>query len=373
MNKKKLAIIGIVGVPANYGGFETLVENLLDLLPKHFDVTVFCESKAYPVRLETYKGASLEYINIKANGPQSVLYDIVSLVKACRKFEYILVLGVSGTIILPFIKPLLKGKIVVHIDGLEWRREKWNKFAKKFLKFSEKIGVNYSDGVIADNKHIQEYVREEYNKDSHFIAYGANHVSDVDAIPYKKKFSFIDKPYIFTVCRIEPENNIEMQLKVFSENNFDIPYVIVGNWNSSDYGKRLYKEYSIKKNVILYNPIYEKEELDALRSNCYFYLHGHSAGGTNPSLVEAMYLGLPIVAFGVNYNRETTFHKALYFQDETELIQLIFSLETFDREAIMADMYKLARKNYSWKAVTKQYIKLFKNFDTLEQKEHALS
>ena len=345
MIKKKLAIVGIVGVPANYGGFETLVEYLLDLLPKFYDITIYCQSQSYPEKVDTYKGAKLEYLNLKANGVQSVIYDSVSLWKSIKGFDYILILGVSGAITIPFIKPFTRAKVITHIDGLEWKRDKWGAFAKRFLKFSESIAVKYSDAIISDNKHIYDYVQEEYGKDSHLIAYGANHVTNVDPALYQKKYSFIHNPYIFTVCRIEPENNIEMQLKVFSDNDLKIPYVIVGNWNSSDYGMRLYQEYSTKKNVILYNPIYTSEELNVLRSNCHYYLHGHSAGGTNPSLVEAMYLGLPIIAFGVNYNRETTFNQAIYFNDSIELLEQLSRLEEFDREAISRDMCKLARKN----------------------------
>lgn len=361
MIKKKLAIVGIVGVPANYGGFETLVEYLLDLLPKSYDITIYCQSQSYPEKLDTYKGAKLEYLNLKANGVQSIIYDSVSLWKSLKGFDYILILGVSGAISIPFFKPFTRAKVVTHIDGLEWKRDKWGAFAKRFLKFSESVAVKYSDAIISDNKHIHDYVQEEYKKDSYLIAYGANHATSVDSVLYEKKYSFINKPYVFTVCRIEPENNIEMQLKVFSENDLDIPYVIVGNWNSSDYGMRLYQEYSTKKNVILYNPIYTSEELNVLRSNCHYYLHGHSAGGTNPSLVEAMYLGLPIIAYGVNYNRETTFNQAIYFNDSEELLQQLSHLEKFDREAISSDMYKLARKNYSWKAINKQYIKMLKS------------
>ncbi|MBN3583037.1 DUF1972 domain-containing protein [Algoriphagus aestuarii] len=361
MIKKKLAIVGIVGVPANYGGFETLVEYLLDLLPKFYDVTIYCQSHSYPDKMDTYKGAKLEYLNLKANGVQSVLYDTVSLAKSIKGFDYILILGVSGAISIPFIKPFTKAKIITHIDGLEWKREKWGKFAKLFLKFSEALAVRFSEAIISDNKHIYNYVQSEYGKDSFLIAYGANHATSVDPSLYLKKYSFIKKPYIFTVCRIEPENNIEMQLQVFSKNDLDIPYVIVGNWNASEYGMRLYEQYSTKKNVILYNPIYASEELNVLRSNCHYYLHGHSAGGTNPSLVEAMYLGLPIIAFGVNYNRETTFNKAIYFNDSNELLQQLLRLKDFDREAISKNMYKLARKNYSWKAINKMYIKMLRS------------
>lgn len=359
MSKKKLAIVGTVGVPANYGGFETLVENLLDLFPKYFDVTVFCESRSYPEKEETYKGAKLVYLNLRANGIQSIIYDIISILKSFRTHNYILLLGVSGALILPFIKPFSKAKIVTNIDGLEWKRDKWGWFAKRFLKFSERLAVKFSHKVIADNKHIQSYILNEYGRDSTFIAYGANHAAVVDPELYLKKFPFLKGPYIFTVCRIEPENNIEMQLQAFENNDIQYPYVIVGNWNSNDYGINLYRKYSKIKGLILYNPIYDIDELNVLRSNCFFYLHGHSAGGTNPSLVEAMYLGLPILAFGVNYNLETTFGKAVYFDNNENLRDVLMNLDAIDRESIKVDMLKLAKKHYSWRGITKKYIKVF--------------
>lgn len=364
MNKKKLAILGIVGVPANYGGFETLVDNLLDHLPKYFEVTVFCESRSYPEKFELYKGAKLAYLDYKANGAQSIIYDSISLIKSCRNHHFILLLGVSGAVMIPFLRPFTKAKIVTHIDGLEWRRDKWGWFAKRFLKFSERLAVMFSHGVIADNKHIQDYILAEYQKDSYLIAYGADHVSPVDTNDYKKKFSFLDSPYVFTVCRIEPENNIEMQLRAFKECDIGMPYVVVGNWSANEYGMKLYHDYSKVKNIILYNPIYEMEELNVLRSNCFFYLHGHSAGGTNPSLVEAMYLGLPVIAFGVKYNRETTFGKALYFNNFDELKSLLLQIRELDRLAMMVELAKLAKKNYSWKAISKKYIKMFKSLDS---------
>ncbi|WP_026968964.1 DUF1972 domain-containing protein [Algoriphagus terrigena] len=361
MTKKRLAILGIVGVPANYGGFETLVDNLLDFLPKFFEVTVFCESKSYPEKLRSYKGAHLVYLNKKANGVQSVIYDSLSLLKSCRNQHYILLLGVSGAVMIPLLRPFTKAKIITHIDGLEWKRDKWGFFAKKFLRLSEALAVRFSHGVIADNKHIQDYIRSEYEKESFLIAYGANHVSWVEPEPFRKKFSFLASPYVFSVCRIEPENNVEMQLRAFKECQIGMPYVVVGNWNASDYGLKLYHEYSKIKNIILYNPIYETEELNVLRSNCYFYLHGHSAGGTNPSLVEAMYLGLPVIAYGVNYNRETTFGKAIYFSDFDELKKLLFQIRDLDRDQMKLDLAKLAKKNYSWRAITKKYVAMLES------------
>lgn len=356
MIRKRVAILGTVGVPANYGGFETLVENLLDHLPEFYDVTVFCESKSYPDRLPSYKGANLVYLERAANGISSILYDAEALLRSYKSQDYILLLGVSGALMVPLLRPLTKAKIITHIDGLEWRREKWGWLARKFLKFSEALAVKFSTGVIADNKHIQDYIRAEYRKDSFLIAYGADHVAAIPADNYTKKYQFLSSPYVFTVCRIEPENNIEMQLRAFKELPLSMPYVIVGNWNASEYGMRLYQEYSKVANIILYDPIYEMEELNALRSNCYFYLHGHSAGGTNPSLVEAMYLGLPVIAYGANYNRETTFGEAVYFDDLEQLKQLLSQIQSLDREGMGEVLYGLAKKNYSWRAINQKYV-----------------
>ncbi|GAB3218746.1 DUF1972 domain-containing protein [Algoriphagus aestuariicola] len=362
MAKQKLAILGTVGVPATYGGFETLVENLLDFLPKFYDITIFCESRSYPDRLEKYKSANLVYLRQRANGASSILYDSISLLKTYKNQDYILLLGVSGAFMVPLIKPFTRAKIITHIDGLEWKREKWGYFAKKFLKLSEALAVRFSHGVVADNKHIQDYVQEQYRKSSFLIAYGANHVAAVAPDHYFKKFSFLGSPYVFTVCRIEPENNVEMQLKAFKECEIGMPYVVVGNWNANEYGMKLYQDYSKVKNIILYNPIYEMEELNVLRSNCYFYLHGHSAGGTNPSLVEAMYLGLPVIAYGVNYNRETTFGKAVYFDDSEDLKRLLFEIRSLGREEMGEVLFKLAKKNYSWRAISKKYVAMLESF-----------
>jgi len=172
---KKISIIGTVGIPAKYGGFETLTEYLTKYLSQDYDLTVYCSAKSYAERPDRYNGTALKYISLKANGVQSIPYDIVSFFKARRDAETILVLGVSGCIILPFIKLFSGCKIIVNIDGLEWQREKWNKYAKWFLKFSEKQAVNSADVVITDNKVIQDYVRDEYNKESKLIAYGGDH------------------------------------------------------------------------------------------------------------------------------------------------------------------------------------------------------
>ncbi|MFT5672782.1 MAG: hypothetical protein ACI9JT_001419 [Polaribacter sp.] len=357
--KKKISVIGTVGIPAKYGGFETLTEYLTLNLGYDYDMTVFCSSKNYDVKLDTHNNAKLKYINLKANGFQSIPYDIISIFKSLKNSDVLLILGVSGCLALPIIKLFSSNKVLVNIDGLEWKRDKWGRFTKWFLKFSEKIAVKFADEVITDNKVIKEYVREEYNVDSHLIAYGADHATneglDEDIL---KKYTFLNDKYSFKVCRIEPENNIHVILEAFS-NSITNNFVLVGNWENSDYGRKLKIKYSAFKNIFLLDPIYNQKVLNQLRSNCYIYIHGHSAGGTNPSLVEAMYLKLPIIAFGAKYNNETTDYKASYFDNDLELISLLENLKPTELRLIADDMKSIANEKYTWKIISEKYSELF--------------
>lgn len=206
----KIAVIGTVGLPACYGGFETLVENLVDETDNQNDISVYCSSKSYDKKLQTYKGAKLTYIPFKANGAQSIIYDITSLLHALfKRPDVVLILGVSGCIFLPFFRLFSKAKVVTNIDGLEWRREKWGKWPKRFLKYSERLAVKHSDVVIADNKAIAEYVGEEYGVKSAVIAYGGDHAVGTEMVSS-------DAGFALALCRIEPENNVEMNLDAFS-------------------------------------------------------------------------------------------------------------------------------------------------------------
>ena len=356
---KKIAIIGTVGIPAKYGGFETLAEYLTRNLADKYDMTVFCSAKSYDGKLDTYNGAKLKYINLNANGIQSIPYDIISIFSSLRFADTLLILGVSGCVVLPFVRLLSKKRIIVNIDGLEWKRDKWNQYAKWFLKFSEKLAVKYADVVISDNKVIQDYVRDEYGVESKLIAYGADHVTkELLNDEIKTKFPFLEDKYAFKVCRIEPENNIHLILDALSE-YMTLNIVMIGNWENSEYGRELKEKYSSFKNIFLLDPIYDQKILNQIRSNCYVYIHGHSAGGTNPSLVEAMYLELPIFAYGARYNKETTQNKAKYFDNKDELIKLLNDIDEIELKMIATDMKKVAEKMYTWKIISKQYSELF--------------
>lgn len=366
-NKKRVAIIGTVGVPAKYGGFETLAHHLVEQLADKTDMTVYCSAKNYSKeeRKETYKGAKLKYLPLSANGASSVLYDIFSMIHALIFADVMIVLGVSGALFLPFVKLISNKKVIVNVDGLEWRRAKWQGWAKKFLEISERIAVSVSDEIITDNEAIQKYVFDRYGFNSRLIEYGADHTSKViltnDLV---KKYPFLAGDYAFKVCRIEPENNIKEILVAF-QNFGKMPLVLVGNWGHSWYSRSLYAEFKDVPNLQLLQPIYESNALNALRSNCKVYVHGHSAGGTNPSLVEAMYLGLPILAFDVIYNRITMEHEGRFFETAADLQELLNTVSNNELNGLAAKMESIAHRRYSWSVIANKY------FDTIVTKKKA--
>lgn len=352
---KKIAIVGTVGVPAKYGGFETLAQQLIISLEDQYSFIVICSKPSYTKHPPFYRKASLIYLPLKANGIQSILYDFASYFKVFRKADVLLILGVSGAILLPLLKLFSKKKIILHCDGIEWKREKWNKYAKWFLKTSEKIGSKFADFVIADNIAIKEYLFKEYKRHSILIEYGGDHFDK--PIGQNRITERVDR-YAFTVCRIEPENNIHLILEAFAQTG-SLKLKIVGNWENSGYSRELKKKYAKYANIELIGPIYDVFKLNSLRQHSYIYLHGHSAGGTNPSLVEAMFLGLPVLAFAVDYNIYSTESKALYFSNIEELKKILQELDTIDLTTIARKMEEIALQRYTWAQISKKYRSLF--------------
>ena len=356
----KVAVIGTVGVPANYGGFETLVEQLIrQNTNEELQYAVYCSKKSYTDERWVYHGAKTEYIGLNANGIQSIPYDILSLIKASRKSDVILVLGVSGCAFLPIYRLFSKKRLIINIDGLEHKRDKWSKWVRKFLKFSEKQAVKYADVIVTDNKGITDYVIEEYGKPSELIAYGGDHVltgeDNTLTESVLKEYRLERKSYALGICRIEPENNVHLILEAFEKAKKKI--VFIGNWNKSEFGRKLADKYRKSEYVRITPAIYDLRVLNVIRSNCSVYLHGHSAGGTNPSLVEAMFFEKPLIAYDVVYNRESTENKASYFKTTEDLVKLLEGpKEEYDNGS---DMLEIARRRYTWATVSRQYEALY--------------
>lgn len=360
---RKIAILGTVGIPATYGGFETLAENLARYfhakeLPGR--LVVYCSAKSCPERPVSYLGVELRYVGLKANGVSSILYDIVSLFSAVRHgSNVILLLGVSGAIALPLIRLISHARIVTNIDGIEWKRAKWKGLARGVLRLSERFAVRFSHEVIADNRGIARHVMETYGRDCQVIAYGGDHAVVAQAQPYKGEA--LPSHYALALCRIEPENNVALILEAFAQQP-EMPLVFVGNWCNSPFGQALKQRYRNVRHLHLLDPIYDPGVLRTLRGNAVLYIHGHSAGGTNPSLVEMMHFGVPVSAFDCVFNRFTTDGQAIFFANAEQLAARVARLDAAEAEKIGIAMLRIARERYTWDAVGAAYFNLLEPF-----------
>lgn len=354
---KRVAVVGSQGVPPKYGGFETLVANIASRRNRQqVDYTIYCSKPDMGDILREYKGCKLYHIPLRAHGVWSVAYDIVSMLHASRGHDAILVLGVSGCTFLPILRLISGAKIIVNIDGLEHERDKWGKLARKFLRLSLRSCMHWAHEIVSDNKGIQAYVQKHFNRDATLIAYGGDHaLRNVNKTRQEAILEFYglrEQEYDLSISRIEPENNVHLTLEAYCGSGKRI--VIIGNWNFNDYSRQLYTHYREYKEAVLLNSIYDLDILYALRNNARRYVHGHRAGGTNPSLVEAMFFGKPIMAFDVIYNRETTQNTAYYYHDVASLRALL-SAPDLDGNQGKA----VAEREYVWELISRQYENLY--------------
>lgn len=351
-----MSILGTAGLPASYGGFETLAENLVkyaDAEGVEVALSVYCCAK--PTAGAYFGGARLRYVPVNANGASSVLYDMISLVLSVfRKDEVILLLGVSGAVAIPLIMLFTRVKIITNIDGIEWKRDKWGWFSKRFLRFSEYLAVRFSHEIITDNSGIADHVKRLYSVPSTMIAYGGDHAYLVNEKPLE-----IDLPgdYALALCRIEPENNVCMILDAFSVTD-EKNLVFVGNWEASVFGRLQRRRFKNCKNIYMLDPIYDVEELKYIRARADIYIHGHSAGGTNPSLVEMMHFGVAVLAFDCIFNRCTTDEKAIFFSSGEQLAKILKDLNGYSVVELGEEMKRLAQERYTWKKIGEEYFKL---------------
>lgn len=359
----RVAIAGAVGVPARYGGFETLAENLIRhhrVAGRKEEVSVYCSSVGSGRGASKFLDAELRYLPLRANGVSSILYDVFSLLDAVRRREdVVLLLGVSGALILPFLRLISRTRIVSNIDGIEWQREKWGKLTRAFLRLSEWVCVRFSHGTIADNEVIAQYLRRQYGVDPHMIEYGGDHA--VAEAPADVSDLALPPRYALLLCRVEPENNLHVVLEAFSRHS-DQSLVAVGNWSDSEYGRKLRLKFDATPNVRFLDPVYDASRVRAIRDRSWVYIHGHSAGGTNPALVEMMHFGVPVIAYRCEFNISTTESCACYFRDANELSRLLRqSTESTALEANGRAMLRIARKRYTWRRIGAAY------FDVLQQ------
>jgi len=362
-NKKlKVAIVGTNGIPAAYGGYETLADNLSKEIGERVDLTVYCSSiqkKKHYIKSKVYNHAKLRYSIFKANGVQSLVYDTLALFRSAIKDDVILYFGPSAGFLIPLLRLLgCKKNIIVNHGGLnEWEREKYSKFQKKFTKFVHKYAALYSTYNIADNDLYRKSLRNVFGVDSIIIKYGGDHAKSVD---YNEellaKYPFLNKDYAVSVSRAQVDNNLHVVLDAYSKMPERL-LVLVSNWLVSDYGKDLREKYYNKyRNIIVLDAIYNPEEINAIRSNAQFYIHSHSRCGTAPSLCEAMSLGLAIIAYDVPVNHETTREHALFFKDSESLINSVKNVNDAQTKELAAYSKQIAEEEFKWSHIADQYM-----------------
>jgi len=355
----KIAILGTRGIPNYHGGFEQFAEFFsIFLHNKGIDIYVYCSS-IHPYKENTYKGVKLivcrDYED-KIGTAGQFLYDLNCILDARKQnFDVILQLGYTSSSIWSFLFPK-NAIIVTNMDGLEWKRTKYNSIVQKFLMFAEKWAVNYSDFLISDSIGIQEYISNKYNRSSEFIAYGAklfdspdlNKIQSTVSIPYS---------YDLLIARMEPENNVETIIKGYLKKDSGRKLLLVGNYTGTKFGQYLHEEYSASESIAFLGSIYDMEVLDNLRYYSNLYFHGHSVGGTNPSLLEAMACNCCIIAHDNVFNRSILNHDAFYFSDEIQLSEWLFLDKKQEDIALkIANNRAKIRSQYDWEVINTAYL-----------------
>ena len=359
----KIAILGTRGIPNNYGGFEQCAEYLsVGLVEKGHQVSVYSPD-FHPYKEENYKGVRIirkkGLKSFLGNSASNFIYDYLCFKDAARKdFDIILELGLI-TSALSIIFCNHKNKVVItNLDGLEWKRSKWNYLVQKITKSLEKYGVKHSDYLIADNVGIQKYIVDEYNRNAEFISYGA--VDTAAPSPnFLKEYSIVPDNYILTIARLEPENNLEMMFDGYISSGITNPYYVIGN-HLTNYGDFLKDKY-MNTGIIFLGGIFNKLLLDNIRYYSKCYLHGHSVGGTNPALLEAMAANTFILVHDNQFNKSVVNQNAYYFNSAITLAALLKDKEIVKNKIDFAkNNLNRINNDYRWSIVLNQYESYFK-------------
>jgi glycosyltransferase involved in cell wall biosynthesis len=357
--KMRIVILGTRGIPNNYGGFEQCADFLARILVQQgHEVIVYC-SHNHPFDKSEYEGVQL----VKCHDPEDkigtagqFIYDLNCILDSRRqKVDILLQLGYTSSSIWNFL--IKKNQILVtNMDGLEFKRSKYNSLTKLFLRFAERLAVFHSDHLVADSKGISKYLLEKYKKDSTFIAYGA----EIPSIDYSNSIiplGLQTRSYDLVIARLEPENNIEMIIQGWMLSDKKRSLIIVGN-HKTKFGEFLKSKYN-HSDLNFVGAIYDFEALNILRHHSYLYFHGHSVGGTNPSLLEAMASSTLICAHNNAFNNAVLEENGFRFSNSTEVSHLINSIARENNKAQIENNLGLIKNLYSWQSISSKYEELF--------------
>lgn len=357
----KIGILGTRGIPNHYGGFEQFAEYLsVGLAERGHEVVVY-NSSTHPFQEKQYRGVRIIHCadpEDKIGTAGQFIYDLNCIRDARnRAFDVLLQLGYTSSSV--WGKLLPRNTVVfTNMDGLEWKRSKYNKWVKRFLHFAEKWAVTSSDVLIADSRAIQSYLQKKFGKPSEFIAYGADLITQFNEEKLKD-YNVNAHEYFLLIARMEPENNIEMILDGYQRSGDSRPFLVVGKTENT-FGKRMVQKFSGNPNIRFTGGIYDSDTINNLRHFSRLYFHGHTVGGTNPSLLEAMAAGAVIAAHDNPFNQAVLESDALFFDSAKAVEDLLRNFgNRFDFAGMISNNQRKIEQHYSWRSIIDQYESTF--------------
>lgn len=358
-----IALLGTRGIPANYGGFETFAEELSTRLAERgHRITVYGRSHFVDPKLRSYRGVDiLPHTSVKSKYLETVTHTTLSVLIALFKSYDVVLICNAANAFLCWIPKIAGQKVVLNVDGIERRREKWSRLGKAYYRMSEFLSTILPDRVVTDARSVQEYYLKEYGFHSPFIPYGAP-AQKCESREELKKHGLSPGEYLLYVSRLEPENNAHLVIRAYIESRIGDPLVMVGDAPYAreyiDELKRLAKG----RNVLLPGAIYGVGYRELL-SHCLCYIHATEVGGTHPALIEAMGTGCLVLVNDTAENREVVGETGfLYpFNDVESLARLIRHVcsQPEDYGAYREQAQQRVRDRYDWEAVVTQYETLF--------------
>jgi glycosyltransferase involved in cell wall biosynthesis len=358
----RIAILGTRGIPNNYGGFEQFAEYLsVGLSELGHEVYVYCP-RNHPYGKSEWGKVKLVHIydpEERMGTSGQFIYDLLCIIDSRKRdFDIILQLGYTSSSVWGRLLPS-SATTVTNMDGLEWRRSKYSKSVQRFLKYAERLAIRTSDVLVADSKGIQGYLEREYHVQSVYIPYGTNIFSNPQPSALAK-FSLEPFRYSMLIARMEPENNIETILTGVLNSRADQKFIVIGK-TTSKYGEYLVKKFGTDPRICFLGSLYDIDALNNMRHYSLFYFHGHTVGGTNPSLLEAMGSGALICAHRNEFNHSILENDAFYFSgsaDVTALLEQEIEKEAF-AHYIRRNIEKI-RSSFLWSNIISQYDNLFR-------------
>ncbi|MBU0943570.1 MAG: DUF1972 domain-containing protein [Proteobacteria bacterium] len=360
--KRTLHILGTRGIPAQHGGFETFTEHFaVYLQKKNWQVTVYCQEEGDgKIYEDKWCGIHRVHIPVTQQGAKgTIVFDWRSTLHAVKRKIPVLTLGYNTAIFCALYR--LKGiKNVINMDGVEWRRGKWNHLERAWLYINEKLGAWLGNHLIADHPEIKKHLSQFVSSSKiTIIPYSADILETADE-SLLTPFNLEKNRYVVLIARPEQENSILEIVMAYSRVKRGVPLVILGNYTpgSNNYHKLVVD--SAGNEIKFIGAIYDKNIVQALRFFARFYVHGHTVGGTNPSLVEALGAGSPILAHDNKFNRWVAGEGSRYFSTEDECAQQIDNLLKEDN--LIASMkqhsYQQMKNNFTWDKIHQAYEQL---------------